>query len=275
MADARRQGDLGRVQGRGRALQRRDGAVAGAMDLSAEPLRPPSRRHQVPLSAPDGRASCRRTTRRPSIRRRTSLHRTTDDGVTWQVISPDLTWHDPKYQIVPGNPITRDVTGEEVYLVDLLDGRVAARAQRAVGRRERRPGPRDARRRQDVEERHAEGSAARRARAEHRRVGASGRAPPTSRCTASCSSTISKPYIYRTDDYGATWTKLTDGTNGIPDDHPTRVVREDPEQRGAALRRDRVRLLRLVRQRRARGSRCSRICRRRRSPTSACSAAIS
>ena len=35
--------------------------------------------------------------------------------MTWQVISPDLTWNDPKYQIVPGTPITRDVTGEEVY----------------------------------------------------------------------------------------------------------------------------------------------------------------
>jgi hypothetical protein len=41
-----------------------------------------------------------------------------------------------------------------------------------------------------------------------------------------------KPYVYRTDDYGATWTRLTDGTNGIPDDHPTRVVREDPERAG-------------------------------------------
>jgi hypothetical protein len=41
-----------------------------------------------------------------------------------------------------------------------------------------------------------------------------------------------EPYIYRTDDYGATWTKLTDGTNGIPNDHPTRVVREDPEREG-------------------------------------------
>ena len=41
-----------------------------------------------------------------------------------------------------------------------------------------------------------------------------------------------KPYIYRTDDYGATWTKVTDGTNGIPVDHPTRVVREDPERAG-------------------------------------------
>ena len=43
------------------------------------------------------------------------VHRTRDEGVTWDVISPDLTWNDPTYQIVPGNPITRDVTGEEVY----------------------------------------------------------------------------------------------------------------------------------------------------------------
>jgi hypothetical protein len=41
-----------------------------------------------------------------------------------------------------------------------------------------------------------------------------------------------KPYIYRTDDYGETWTLLTDGKNGIPFDHPTRVVREDPARQG-------------------------------------------
>jgi hypothetical protein len=40
------------------------------------------------------------------------------------------------------------------------------------------------------------------------------------------------PYIYRTDDYGQTWTKLTNGTNGIPADWPTRVVREDPNREG-------------------------------------------
>ena len=40
------------------------------------------------------------------------------------------------------------------------------------------------------------------------------------------------PYIYRTDDYGETWTLLTDGTNGIPEDWPTRVVREDPAREG-------------------------------------------
>ena len=41
-----------------------------------------------------------------------------------------------------------------------------------------------------------------------------------------------QPYIYRTDDYGKTWTRLTDGKNGIPADWPTRVVREDPNREG-------------------------------------------
>jgi hypothetical protein len=41
-----------------------------------------------------------------------------------------------------------------------------------------------------------------------------------------------QPYVYATTDYGATWTRLTDGRNGIPADYPTRVVREDPSQEG-------------------------------------------
>ena len=40
------------------------------------------------------------------------------------------------------------------------------------------------------------------------------------------------PYIYLTNDYGATWTRLTDGRNGIPANYPTRVVREDPDREG-------------------------------------------
>jgi len=41
-----------------------------------------------------------------------------------------------------------------------------------------------------------------------------------------------EPYIYRTDDYGKSWKRLTDGTNGILKDWPTRVVREDPNREG-------------------------------------------
>jgi len=38
-----------------------------------------------------------------------------------------------------------------------------------------------------------------------------------------------KPYLYKTRDFGATWTKIT---NGIPDHDFTRAIREDPEREG-------------------------------------------
>ncbi len=37
------------------------------------------------------------------------------------------------------------------------------------------------------------------------------------------------PYLFKTNDYGKTWTKIV---NGIPDRHFTRVVKEDPNHRG-------------------------------------------
>ncbi|MDZ7645479.1 MAG: hypothetical protein U5K76_15445 [Woeseiaceae bacterium] len=43
------------------------------------------------------------------------VHRTTDDGVTWETISPDLTAFEPDKQVISGSPVTRDITGEEFY----------------------------------------------------------------------------------------------------------------------------------------------------------------
>ncbi len=40
------------------------------------------------------------------------------------------------------------------------------------------------------------------------------------------------PYVYRTNDYGQTWKRIADGTNGIPAGHFIRVVREDPDRPG-------------------------------------------
>jgi len=40
------------------------------------------------------------------------------------------------------------------------------------------------------------------------------------------------PYIYKTENYGRRWSLLTTGNNGIPDNYPTRVVREDPVKAG-------------------------------------------
>jgi hypothetical protein len=41
-----------------------------------------------------------------------------------------------------------------------------------------------------------------------------------------------RPYVFITDDYGERWRLVTDGRNGIPADHPVRVVREDPDRPG-------------------------------------------
>ena len=62
----------------------------------------------------------------------------------------------------------------------------------------------------------------------HRRVS------PHDKGTAYVAATMYKcddfrPYLYKTSDYGKTWTKID---NGIPDDAFTRVVREDPARRG-------------------------------------------
>jgi photosystem II stability/assembly factor-like uncharacterized protein len=159
------------------------------------------------------------------------LHRTTDEGVTWTTISPDLTAREPDKQIVPGSPITRDITGEEVY--SSIYAMVESRLERGVlwvgandgpvhvsrdsGKTWTNVTPKDlppGGRVQNIEDSpHRKGSAyiaVYRYLREH----------------------DLKPYIYVTNDYGKTWSKLTDGANGIPNDHPTRVVREDPERQG-------------------------------------------
>ncbi len=85
------------------------------------------------------------------------LHRSIDEGISWDIISPDLTAKEPQYQIVSGNPITRDVTGEEVY--STIYSMIESRLERGViwvGANDG-PGQRDARQRQDLEERDAEG----------------------------------------------------------------------------------------------------------------------
>jgi photosystem II stability/assembly factor-like uncharacterized protein len=159
------------------------------------------------------------------------VHRTTDEGVTWERISPDLTANDPRYQQRPsGEPITLDVTGEEYYstLYAIRESRLEPgviwagandgpiHVTRDGGRTWTRVTPRglpSGGRVQTIEPSpHRKGSA----------------------YVAVLRYLLGdfQPYIYRTDDYGRTWTRLTDGRNGVPADHPTRVVREDPDREG-------------------------------------------
>lgn len=43
------------------------------------------------------------------------VHKSTDAGYSWEVISPDLTKNDPKTMGETGGPITKDMTGAEMY----------------------------------------------------------------------------------------------------------------------------------------------------------------
>jgi len=158
------------------------------------------------------------------------VHRTTDEGVTWERISPDLTAHEASRQVRSGEPITIDVTGEEYYstLYAIRESRLEPgviwagandgpiHVTRDGGRSWTRVTPRGlppGGRVQTIEP------------SPHRRGSA---------YVAVLRYLLGdfQPYIYRTDDYGRTWTRLTDGRNGIPADHPTRVVREDPAREG-------------------------------------------
>ena len=158
------------------------------------------------------------------------VHRTRDKGVTWEKISPDLTARPECCQGVSGEPITRDVTGEEFYstLYAITESPLEKgviwtgsndgpfHVTRNNGKTWANVTPKDlppGGRVQFIEASpHRKGSAY---FAVYRwLLGDYG------------------PYIYRTDDYGQTWARLTTGSNGIPADWPTRVVREDPDREG-------------------------------------------
>ena len=158
------------------------------------------------------------------------LHRTRDKGVTWEKISPDLTARPACCQGISGEPITRDITGEEFYSTlyaitesPLEKGVIWTGANdgpfhvtRNNGKTWTNVTPKDlppGGRVQFIEASpHRKGSAY---FAVYRWLLGD-----------------YEPYIYRTDDYGRTWTRLTTGNNGIPKDWPTRVVREDPTREG-------------------------------------------
>src|SRR6266568_5180681 len=158
------------------------------------------------------------------------LHRSHDKGVTWEKISPDLTAHPECCQGVSGEPITRDVTGEEFYstLYAIAESPIEAGAiwtgsndgpfhlTRDNGKTWTNVTPKDLQPGGRVQYIDA---------SPHRRGSA---------YFAVYRYLLGDyaPYLYRTDDYGRTWTRLTDGKNGIPSDWPTRVVREDPNREG-------------------------------------------
>ena len=153
--------------------------------------------------------------------------KSTDDGATWTEISPDLTRNEKATQGSSGGPITFDNTGIEVYGVVFAlvespheagtiwvgtdDGLV--QLTRDGGKNWANVTPKGLPERIQIN---------------------SIEVSPHDAASAWIAATMYKhddvrPYIYRTWDYGKTWTKLV---GGIPDSAFTRVVREDPARQG-------------------------------------------
>lgn len=158
------------------------------------------------------------------------VHRSTNEGRTWVTISPDLTAFEDETQGYSGGPITRDITGEEIYSA-LYEITESPHEQGVlwVGSND---GP--------VHVTRDGGANWNRVRiaelpkgARINKIDISPHRPDRAWITAYRYLLGDfEPYVFRADEYGTRVRRLTDGDNGIPVDTPVRVVREDPVREG-------------------------------------------
>ena len=155
------------------------------------------------------------------------LWRTTNQGQSWQRISPDLTRHDPKTMIASGGPITKDNTGVETYAVIFSiapshqdvntiwtgsdDGLV--HVTRDGGKTWANVTPTGL--------------------PEFARISLIEASPHEDGVAYVAANRYQlddqRPYVYKTADFGKTWTAIVEG---IAPTHFARQVREDPKRRG-------------------------------------------
>ena len=155
------------------------------------------------------------------------LWKTTNGGQSWDRISPDLTRHDPKTMGPSGGPITRDMNGPEVYAVIFAvgpskrttnviwtgsdDGIVSV--TKDAGKTWSNVTPKDM---PDL--------------GRVSLIDASAFDSATAYVAVKRFLLDDKaPYIFRTHDFGKTWTKIV---TGIRDDDFVHAVREDPTRKG-------------------------------------------
>jgi DNA-binding FrmR family transcriptional regulator len=155
------------------------------------------------------------------------LFKSTDEGGSWEEISPDLTRNDKARQKSSGGPITKDNTSVEYYCTifalaesPLQPGLLWAGSDdglvhitRDGGKSWQKITPPNM--------------------PEWIQINAID-ASPHDPATAYVAATMYKmddfrPYLYKTTDYGKTWQTIV---NGLPNNSFTRVVREDPNRRG-------------------------------------------
>ena len=155
------------------------------------------------------------------------VHVSEDEGQSWEIISPDLTRNDPKKLKSSGGPITQDNTGVEYYCtifaanessikeglmwVGSDDGLI--HLKKDGGNNWENVTPSNMPKWLMIN---------------------SIEPSPFDPAVCYVAGTLYKtgdfkPYLYKTSDYGKTWSLIT---NGIKSEHFTRVLRADPEKKG-------------------------------------------
>lgn len=155
------------------------------------------------------------------------VHVTENEGQSWKLLSDDLTRNDPSKLVSSGGPITQDNTSVEYYCTifaanesPLKEGLLWVGSDDGLVHVSKNGGetwenvtPKNMPQWSMVNS-----------------------IEPSAFNEGTCYVAATKyklgdfaPYLYKTTDYGQTWTKIT---NGINNEHFTRVVREDPKQKG-------------------------------------------
>lgn len=155
------------------------------------------------------------------------VHMTTNEGQSWELLSGDLTRNDPAKLVSSGGPITQDNTSVEYYCTifaanesPLKEGLLWVGSDDGLihvtkdgGKTWENVTP------PNMPEWNMINSI-----------------EPSAFDEGTCYVAATRyklgdftPYLYKTTDYGKTWTKIT---NGIEAEHFTRVVREDPKRKG-------------------------------------------
>ena len=155
------------------------------------------------------------------------LHVTTNEGESWKEISPDLTRNDKSKQKSSGGPITQDNTSVEYYST------IFAAAESPVKAGVLWTGSDDGLLHVSKDGGENWENVTPKGMPEWMMINS---IEPSvfDAGTAYVAGTRYKlgdfaPYLYKTSDYGKSWKKIT---NGIASEHFTRVLREDPEQKG-------------------------------------------
>ncbi len=155
------------------------------------------------------------------------VHLSENEGQSWKLLSDDLTRNDPEKLVSSGGPITQDNTGVEYYCTifaanesPLKEGLLWVGSDDGLVHITKDGG-------QSWENVTPSGMP------EWSMINS---IEPSAFDEGTCYVAATRyklgdfrPYLYKTTDYGKTWSKIT---NGINNEHFTRVVREDPKRKG-------------------------------------------